>query len=159
MKEDKTQVMRALDKAKVSYGTAFYDANDGQIDGVSVAHKIGADPAIVYKTLLTRANDLSICVCVLPVEHELDLKKAARAHGKKSLSMLPVSELLSVSGYVRGGCSPLYMKKRFSTVINESARSFPGIYVSAGRIGAQILIDPAVLATLAGAVFADVVQP
>ena len=150
-KEDKTNVMRMLDKAGVAYSAHTYAHEDGAIDGVSVAAKLGQDPARVFKTLVTKGAGGGFFVFVIPVAAELDLKKAARAVGEKSVSMLPVAQLLGATGYVRGGCSPLGMKKAFPTVLDASALAQPTVCVSAGRIGFQVELAPGDLARLARA--------
>lgn len=142
MSESKTNAMRILDKAKVSYLVHSYDASDGNIDGASVAQKTGMEPSRVYKTLVTRGSSKAYYVFVLPVLEELNLKKAAAFVKEKSVEMLHVKDLLSVTGYIRGGCSPVGMKKQFVTVIDISAQSMETIYVSGGRIGLQIEIAP-----------------
>lgn len=142
MSESKTNAMRILDKAKVSYLVHSYDASDGHIDGASVAQKTGMDPSRVYKTLVIRGNSKAYYVFVLPVLEELNLKKAADFVKEKSVEMLHVKDLLSITGYIRGGCSPVGMKKQFVTVIDISAQSMETIYVSGGRIGLQIEIAP-----------------
>lgn len=147
---DKTNVMRVLDRAKVEYRAHFYDGSDGKIDGVSVANKVGLPVESVYKTLVTRAHDGSLLVFVIPVEKELDLKKAARAAAVKSVEMLRQSELLPLTGYVHGGCSPIGMKKSFSTYIDESAEQLLSMAVSAGKIGAQVELTPVDLLWMTG---------
>ena len=122
MSTPKTNAMRMLDKEKIPYQMHTYDASDGHIDGAAVARKVGMDPAKVFKTLVTRGHSGSYYVCVLPVERELDLKKAAKVFSEKSLEMIPVAQLLPTTGYVRGGCSPIGMKKRFATVFDELAK-------------------------------------
>ena len=122
MATPKTNAMRMLDKEKIPYQMHTYDASDGHIDGEAVARKVGMDPAKVFKTLVTRGHSGSYYVCVLPVERELDLKKAAKVFSEKSLEMIPVAQLLPTTGYVRGGCSPIGMKKRFATVFDELAK-------------------------------------
>lgn len=152
---DKTNVMRALDRAKVEYRAHFYDGSDGKIDGVSVANKVGLPVESVYKTLVTRAHGGSLLVFVIPVEKELDLKKAARAAAVKSVEMLRQSELLPLTGYVHGGCSPIGMKKSFSTYIDESAEQLLSMAVSAGKIGAQVELAPVDLLWMTGGKTAD----
>lgn len=151
MKEVKTNVMRILDKAKVSYEAHYYDCSDGQIDGLSVAAKMGQDPERVYKTLVTRGASGGFFVFVIPVAGELDLKAAARAVGEKSVSMLHVNEMNSVTGYIRGGCSPIGMKKQFSTVLDQSVDNIPTMIVSGGKKGTQVELAPQDLAGLIGA--------
>ena len=154
-KTEKTNAMRQLDAAGVAYQSYYYDVSDGKIDGVSVAGKIGQAVETVSKTLVTIGASQSLHVFVIPVAQELDLKKAARAAQEKSVAMAPSKDLLKLTGYVHGGCSPLGMKKLFPTYIAESARLQPAMVVSAGKIGAQIQVAPADLAQLAHAAFAD----
>ena len=141
-KEEKTNVMRMLDKAGVAYTAHSYAHGDGAIDGAAVAAKLGQDPARVFKTLVTQGASRNFYVFVIPVLAELDLKKAARAGGEKSVAMLHVADLLKTTGYVRGGCSPLGMKKPFRTVIDDSALACPTLCVSAGKIGFQVELAP-----------------
>ncbi|MBQ7465242.1 MAG: Cys-tRNA(Pro) deacylase [Oscillospiraceae bacterium] len=154
-KDDKTNVMRLLDQHGVPYTPHFYDP-DGPIDGLSVAQAVGADPEAVFKTLVTRGASGGYYVFDIPVGDSLDLKKAARAVGEKSIAMLPQKELLPLTGYVHGGCSPVGMKKPFPTVFRETVILFDTIYVSAGKIGAQVEADPTALMALIGAATADV---
>ena len=154
-KDDKTNVMRLLDQHGVPYTPHFYDP-DGPIDGLSVAQAVGADPEAVFKTLVTRGASGGYYVFDIPVGDSLDLKKAARAVGEKSIAMLPQKELLPLTGYVHGGCSPVGMKKSFPTVFHETVILFDTIYVSAGKIGAQVETDPTALMALIGAGAADV---
>jgi Cys-tRNA(Pro)/Cys-tRNA(Cys) deacylase len=154
-KDEKTNVMRLLEQHGVPYTPHFYDP-DGPIDGLSVARSVGADPEAVFKTLVTRGASGGYYVFDIPVGDSLDLKKAARAVGEKSIAMLPQKELLPLTGYVHGGCSPLGMKKPFPTVFHETVILFDTIYVSAGKIGAQVEADPTALMALIGAGAADV---
>ncbi|MDO5601487.1 MAG: Cys-tRNA(Pro) deacylase [Oscillospiraceae bacterium] len=144
-KEDKTNAMRLLERAGVEYIPHTYDTKDGRIDAVSVAEKCGQDPCRLFKTLVTQGADHGIYVFVIPAAGELDLKAAARAAGVKSIAMLPQARLLPVTGYIHGGCSPVGMKKLFPTVVEESALAQNTIFVSAGRVGAQIELPPAAL--------------
>ena len=153
----KTNAMRILEKEKISYQMHTYDASDGQIDGAAVARKVGMDPAKVFKTLVTQGHSGNYFVCVLPVEHELNLKKAAKVFGEKSLEMIPVAKINAVTGYIRGGCTAVGMKKQYKTLIEKSAQSLPSVIVSGGRIGSQIELDPADLAKAAAAEFADII--
>ena len=157
MAEFKTNVMRMLDKEKVPYTPHTYDHGDGAIDGASVAAKMGQDPARVFKTLVTQGAGKSYFVFVVPVLAELDLKKAAHAVGEKSVAMLPQKELLPLTGYVHGGCSPVGMKKQFPTVFHATAADLPAIMVSAGRIGHQVQCDPQALLSLLRAKTADII--
>ena len=154
--EAKTNAMRMLDRGKVPYTVHTYDHSDGRIDGVSVAAKVGIDPERVYKTLVTRGNSGGHFVFVIPVALELDLKKAARAVGEKSVAMLRVEEINKVTGYIRGGCSPVGMKKRYPTVFDSRAAGLETIVVSGGRIGTQVELDPGALMAATGAKTADI---
>lgn len=154
MSQDKTNVMRLLDRAKIAYTPHYYDHQDGAIDGVAVAHKLGQPLEQVFKTLVTRGSGRNFYVFVIPVAEELDLKAAAKACGEKSVEMIHVKELLALTGYIRGGCSPMGMKKLFPTFLDESAREQQTIMVSAGKIGTQVELSPADLTTYIGAKFA-----
>ena len=134
--------MRILDREKISYTAQEYGHDDGLIDGNSIAKKIGADEKVVFKTLVTKGSSGGYFVFVVPVCAELDLKKAAKAAGEKSVAMIPVSDINKVTGYIRGGCSPVGMKKLFPTYIDASAEDLDAIYVSAGKIGAQVFVSP-----------------
>ena len=151
MKISKTNAMRELEKTKIFYQAHSYDHGDGAIDGVSVAHKLGQNPDQVFKTLVTQATSKQYYVFVIPVAKELNLKAAARSVGEKSVEMIPVKEINKVTRYIRGGCSPIGMKKAYSTVIDESALTQESIMVSAGKIGLQIQISPHDLISLIGA--------
>lgn len=157
MAKGKTNAMRLLDATGLAYTMHEYESKDGQIDGVSVAAKIGVDAARVFKTLVTSGAN-SLYVFVVPVEKELDLKKAARAAGEKKVEMIPVKDIQKQTGYIRGGCSPVGMKKLYPTFIDASARKFDTIIVSAGRIGAQIELTPEELAEAVNASFCEVVN-
>ena len=155
-KEEKTNVMRTLDQKKIPYTAHTYDP-DGPIDGVSVAAALGQDPAHVFKTLVTKGASGGYYVFDIPVAENLDLKKAARAVGEKSVAMLPQKELLPLTGYVHGGCSPVGMKKLFPTVFHSSAENLAAMIVSAGKIGYQVELAPHDLAALVRAKFADII--
>ena len=157
MAEQKTNVMRALEQKKIRYTPHEYPHGKEAVDGVTVAGLIGAAPEQVFKTLVTRGASKTNYVFVIPVASELDLKKAARAVGEKSIAMIHVSEITALTGYVRGGCSPIGMKKQFTTVYNESALEQETIIVSAGKIGAQVELDPKSLAALTRGKFADII--
>ena len=157
MAENKTNVMRILDQKKIPYTPHTYPHGKEAVDGLTVAESLGLDPEQVFKTLVTRGNK-GYYVFVIPVADELDLKKAAKAAGTKSVSMLHVSELLPTTGYVRGGCSPVGMKKQFPTFFHESALSQQTIFVSAGKIGYQVELDPKSLADLVRGEFADLIR-
>ncbi len=154
---EKTNVMRILDQKKVPYTAHSYPSGDQAPDGVSVARMLGQDPAAVFKTLVTRGTSGGYYVFDIPVAATLDLKKAAKAVGEKSIAMLPSRELLPLTGYVHGGCSPVGMKKRFPTVFHESCMNQDTICVSAGKIGFQVEVRPADLMALVGASAADVI--
>lgn len=158
MKLEKTNAMRILDKAKVDYKTHTYDAEDGAIDGISVAHKCNQDPKKVYKTLITRGASKNYFVFVIPVEYELDLKKCAKAVGEKNVEMIHVSEINSVSGYIRGGCSPIGMKKQYKTILDESCKTLDTIIFSGGKIGFQIEMKPEELLLLIRGETADIIK-
>jgi len=134
--------MRILDGAGISYRQHRYDPNDGLIDGVSVSKKIGQPVEKVYKTLVARAASGEYLVFVIPVEQELDLKAAARAFGEKSVEMIRVSDISKVTGYIRGGCSPVGMKKEYKTILDASYEGLETIIVSAGKIGYQLELCP-----------------
>lgn len=155
MSAEKTNVMRILDKAKVPYTPHYYSHDDGLIDAVSVAAKLGQPVERVYKTLVTRGASKSFFVFVLPAAMELNLKAAAKAVGEKSIEMIHVSEINAVTGYIRGGCSPIGMKKPYPTFFEEMALTEETILVSAGRIGAQVECAPEALAGACGGRFAD----
>lgn len=155
-KEEKTNVMRTLDQKKIPYTAFSYDPN-GPIDGVSVAAETGLDAASVFKTLVTKGASGAYYVFDIPVAENLDLKKAAKAVGEKSIAMLPQKELLPLTGYVHGGCSPVGMKKQFPTVFHETVNELALIAVSAGKIGHQVQVKPADLLALLRAKTADVV--
>lgn len=141
-KEDKTNAMRILDGAGVSYTAHSYETEDGKIDGVSVARKCGEDPDTVFKTLVTAGDDHNFYVFVIPVKEELDLKACARSVGVKSIEMIHMKDLLKTTGYVHGGCSPIGMKKKFKTVYDETIELFDTVLVSGGRVGLQVELSP-----------------
>lgn len=155
-KEEKTNVMRTLDQKKIPYTAFSYDPN-GPIDGVSVAAEVGLDAATVFKTLVTKGASGTYYVFDIPVAENLDLKKAAKAVGEKSIAMLPQKELLPLTGYVHGGCSPVGMKKQFPTVFHETVNELALIAVSAGKIGHQVQVKPGDLLNLLRAKTADVI--
>ena len=155
-KEEKTNVMRTLDQKKIPYTAFSYDPN-GPIDGVSVAAETGLDAASVFKTLVTKGASGAYYVFDIPVAENLDLKKGAKAVGEKSIAMLPQKELLPLTGYVHGGCSPVGMKKQFPTVFHETVNDLELVAVSTGKIGHQVQVKPAALLDLLRAKTADVV--
>lgn len=148
--------MRLLDQKKVAYECHSYEP-DASLSGEEIAGILGEDPAQVFKTLVTQGRSGTYYVFVIPVEGELDLKKAAAACGEKSVAMIKQKELLPLTGYVHGGCSPIGMKKPFRTFLHESATQFDKIFVSAGKVGYQIGLSPADLIAAAGCDVAEVV--
>ena len=154
----KTNVMRLLDAAGIAYTSYSYESNDGKIDGVSVANKMGQTVEQVFKTLVTIGASGEFYVFVIPVAEELDLKKAAKAAGEKHIEMCPSKELLKHTGYVHGGCSPLGMKKPFKTFIDESAILLETLICSAGKIGAQIELAPDELLQLVEGEYQDLTK-
>lgn len=153
----KTNALRLLDQEKIPYSTSSYDVKDGKVDGKSVAEKIGRTPETVYKTLVTHQGQ-NLYVFVIPVLAELDLKKAAKVVNEKKIEMLPMKDLQKYTGYVRGGCSPVGMKKMYATVIDQTAEKLPTIVVSAGKVGMQMELSPHDLAKLTKAKFSDVIK-
>lgn len=153
-KEEKTNVMRVLEQKGVAYTPHTYPT-DGSIDGASVAAYLGQDPEHVFKTLVARGASGGYYVFDIPVEDTLDLKKAAKAVGEKSIAMIHQKELLPLTGYIHGGCSPVGMRKQFPTVFHETAEILDSICVSAGKIGYQVEVAPADLMALVGAKTAD----
>ena len=156
VKEEKTNVMRTLEQKKIPYTAYTYPTEGGAMDGVSVANYLGVDPEEVFKTLVAKGASGQYYVFDIPVVESLDLKKGAKAVGEKSIAMLPQKELLPLTGYVHGGCSPVGMKKPFPTVFHETAEILDRIMVSAGKIGFQIQCRPEELIALVGATTADV---
>lgn len=136
-KEDKTNVMRVLDGKKISYSSHMYEP-DATLSGAEIAAILGEEADKVFKTLVTRGKTGAYYVFVIPVEKELNLKKAAKAVSEKSVAMIPQKELLPLTGYVHGGCSPIGMKKTFPTVIHETAKNYEKIFFSAGKVGYQV---------------------
>ena len=156
-KETKTNAMRMLERMKIPYTHQEYEC-DEFIDGKEVADKLGLETERVFKTLVTVGSDKQHYVFVIPVEDELDLKACAKAVGVKSIEMLPMKELLPLTGYVRGGCTAIGMKKAFPTRIDESAKQFDNIYVSAGKIGCQIMLTPDDFCKAANAEYASLTR-
>ena len=155
-KEEKTNVMRVLDREKIHYTAHTYPVGDSIPDGVTVAQMLGQDPDAVFKTLVTKGASGGYYVFPIPVSATLDLKKAAKAVGEKSIAMLPAKELLPLTGYIHGGCSPVGMRKRFSTVFHESCLEHETICVSAGKVGFQVEVRPGDLIALVDGTTADV---
>lgn len=154
-KETKTNAMRILDRLKIPYEHYTYDCEEF-LDGVHVANLLGLPLEKVYKTLVTEGNKKEYFVFVIPVAAELDLKKAARAVGQKSIAMLPVKEITAVTGYIRGGCTAVGMKKQYRTVIDSSAQKLERMIVSGGKRGSQIELKPEDLQKASQAQFEDV---
>lgn len=156
-KEVKTNAMRILDREKIAYEYETYEC-DEFTDGIQVADKLGIPHEIVYKTLVTVGKSGQHYVFVIPIEGEIDFKKAAKVVGEKSLEMLPLKSLTAVTGYVRGGCTSIGMKKAFPTVIQEDAEALSEMYVSGGKLGMQLKLKPEDLCRAAKGRFADVIQ-
>lgn len=155
---NKTNAARLLDRLKIPYRLVPYTVDENHLEAAHVAEELNEDINRVFKTLVLRGEKTGCFVCVVPGNMEVDLKKAAKAIGTKKAEMLHMKELLSTTGYIRGGCSPLGMKKHFPTLIHTSANDFPTIFVSAGVRGLQIETEPAALARAAEARFADIAK-
>ena len=151
----KTNVMRMLDKAKIEYTYKEYEVDESDLSGTHIASVTGMDPEKVFKTLVAKGDKTGHCVFCIPCALEVDLKKAAKVTGNKKVEFLPLKDLLPTTGYIRGGCSPIGMKKRFPTYIHESALNFETISVSGGMRGLQVILSPKVLGEFVGASFAD----
>ncbi len=151
----KTNAMRLLSAAGVSFRTAEYPWDESDLSGVHAAEALGMAPETVFKTLVARGDKTGPLVFCIPVAESLDLRKAAAASGNKRVELVPLKELLGLTGYVRGGCSPVGMKKHYPTCIDETAQLFDEIAVSAGMRGEQLILNPADLAAFVGAAFAD----
>ena len=154
----KTNVMRILEQKKIPYGVYEYDDSDNMIDGVTVAGMIGQPPQIVFKTLVSVGKSNQYFVFVLPVAKELDLKKAAKAVGEKNIELIPVKQIESVTGYIKGGCSPIDMKKAYTTTFDSSAVSIDKIIFNAGKVGFQVEISPADITKVIRCRFADICE-
>lgn len=152
---DKTNVMRILDGKKISYESHTYEP-DATMSGEQIAEILGENPDHVFKTLVTQGKSGGYYVFVVPVQSELDLKKAAKAAGEKAVNMIKQKELLPLTGYVHGGCSPIGMKKQLPTFLHETAEQYEKIFVSAGKVGCQIELSPQDLMTVIRCDFADV---
>lgn len=157
-KKLKTNAMRILDSKKVSYEMLSYESEDGKIDGISVAHKIGVDEKNVFKTLVAQGTSKELYVFVIPVAEELDLKSAAKIAGEKKVEMIPVKDILKHTGYIRGGCSPIGLKRPYKTFIHESAKDLDFMIVSAGKIGHQIKLNPNDLVNVVEGKFAFLIK-
>lgn len=153
----KTNVMRLLDSEKISYTTMEYEVDENDLSGVHVAAQLGQPVEQVFKTLVLKGDKTGYLVCCIPVAEELDLRKVAKAVGDKKVEMIPMKDLLLITGYIRGGCSPMGMKKKLPTFIDETCELFDIIAVSAGIRGAQVLLAPGDLIKYAEAKTADLV--
>lgn len=138
----KTNVMRILDSSNIDYNIYTYEVKDSAVDGISVANKLGVAVENVFKTLVTKGHSGDFYVFVVPVAKELNLKAAAKCVGEKSVEMIKVNDMLKITGYIRGGCSPIGMKKNYNTVIDDSSLNLDKIIVSGGKIGFQVEIAP-----------------
>ena len=156
-KNDKTNAMRILEQKKIPHKVNLYEC-DEFIDAVKIADQLGQPYESSYKTLVTTGAKGGYFVFLVPIAQELDMKKAAKSVGQKSVEMIHVKDINAVTGYIRGGCTPIGMKKQYPTVIDQSARQFDEIIISAGRIGAQIIIDPNNLQKVTGAEFIDIIK-
>ena len=142
MKINKTNAARLLDKAKIAYELIPYEVDENDLSAIHVADSLGENIEQVFKTLVRHGDKNGHFVCVIPGEHEVDLKLAAKASGNKKCDLIPMKELLPLTGYIRGGCTPIGMKKPFPTYIHESCLNYPYIYISAGQRGLQLKLDP-----------------
>ena len=156
-KEVKTNAMRILDRMKIAYTHQSYECEEF-VDGIQTPDHLGLPHEKVYKTLVTLGSSKQYFVFVIPIEAELDMKKAAKAVGEKSVSMIPVKDITVVTGYVRGGCTAIGMKKQYKTVISETAKELERMYVSGGKIGCQIELAPEDLCKASGAVYGDIID-
>lgn len=156
-KEVKTNAMRILDKNKITYELKTYEC-DEFIDGIHIADQLGQPYERMFKTLVTVGKSKNYFVFVIPVDQELDLKAAARTVGEKNIEMIHVKDIQSVTGYIRGGCTPVGMKKQYPTVIHETAQNFDTITISGGRIGTQIILSPQDLIRVTRGQFADIIM-
>lgn len=151
----KTNAIRILESKGIAHSFVEYESSEDAVDAISVAHKINADPDLVFKTLVTVNEQNEHFVFVIPGPLELNMKKAATAAASKKIELIKVKDLLNLTGYIRGGCSPIGMKKQFPTFIDETAQLYEKIYFSAGTRGMQLFMDPADLAAVTGAEYAD----
>lgn len=156
---EKTNAVRLLDRAKIAYELIPYRVDEEHLAATHVAEQLGEDIACVFKTLVLKGDRTGYFVCVVPGDHEVDLKAAAKVSGNKKVDLIPMKELLPVTGYIRGGCSPIGMKKAFPTYIHASASEHPFIYISAGVRGLQLKLAPADLAAYVRAAFAEISRP
>lgn len=157
-KQSKTNAMRILDSKKIEYNMYTYEVDDNHIDGISVAHKLNQDEKMVFKTLVAQGASKNYYVFVIPVAESLDMKKSAKVAGEKSMEMIHVKDINKVTGYIRGGCSPVGMKKLYSTFVHESASKLDKIIVSGGKIGFQIELKPLDLQNIINFKYADIIK-
>lgn len=158
MKTQKTNAMRILDKANIPYTCYEYKHGNEPVDGLHVADLLHQDPLQVFKTLVTISNTKEYFVFVIPVLHELDLKKCAKTVNMKSITMIHVKDINKITGYVRGGCSPIGMKKQYHTTLHDSCQQYNTIMFSGGKIGVQIAMSPIALCTLIHGEYADIIK-
>lgn len=158
VKDIKTNAVRIVEAAGIEYILHTYDAPEGFLDGVSVAQQTGQNPEQVFKTLVTVGHSKEYYVCVIPVAEELDFKKAAKHFGEKNIEMIHAKDITSITGYIKGGCSPVGMKKPFKTAIDWTAELQDTICVSGGKVGLQMELEPGALAALIGAEFAELTK-
>ena len=156
-KDVKTNAMRILDRNKVKYHVNTYECEEFH-DGVSIANMLGQDPDMTFKTLVTQGKSKNFYVFVVPVNREIDFKLAAASVGEKSVEMIHVKDINQITGYIRGGCTPIGMKKQFVTVVDNTAKNFDEIIISGGRIGSQIFLAPDDLIKVTGAKYTDLIQ-
>lgn len=153
----KTNAIRIIESRKISYETFSYEVDENDLSGETVAKKVGAEPDTVFKTLVCNGDKTTNVVFCIPVTMELNLKKAASASGNKKVEMIPMKELLNLTGYIRGGCSPVGMKKLFPTFLDETAQLYESIYVSAGVRGMQMKLNPDDLLKVVNGIYADLI--
>ena len=156
-KEEKTNVSRILERAGIPFRQLTYDCGEFE-DGIHAAEKAGTPPELTYKTLVLTGKSGKHYVCVIPIAEEINLKAAAKAVGEKSMEMLPLKLLTETTGYIRGGCSPVGMKKQFPTVIDSAAEELPDFYVSGGRVGVSVSVNPKMLAGVVHGIFAPIAE-
>ena len=157
-KQDRTNAIRLVSLSEYHYDVKEYDTSDGKIDGISVSDKIGAPYDKVFKTLVTKDTTGNVFVFVIPVHLTLDLKKAAKTVGSKKIEMIHVKEMISMTGYQKGGCSPIGMKKPFQTVIDQRCKDLDYMIISAGKIGIQLVMSPDAVVALTHASLGDITQ-
>lgn len=154
----KTNVMRMLDKAKIPYRTVEYEVDESDLSGVHIAQTTGMNPDMVFKTLVAKGDKTGFLVFCIPCDKEVDLKKAAKISNNKKVEFLHLKDLLPTTGYIRGGCSPIGMKKKFPTYIHETACTFETISVSGGQRGLQVILSPTALCDFTSAQFCDLIS-